>query len=50
MMKDPEAIVYGVTTGFGNFASEVISIEDRARLQLNLITSHSVGVGKPIDA
>ena len=42
------APVYGVNTGFGKLASTRI---DRARLdqlQLNLIRSHSVGVGAPM--
>jgi histidine ammonia-lyase len=38
-------IVYGVTTGFGKFCNVVISPEDVRKLQINLIRSHSVGVG-----
>ncbi|WP_422447348.1 histidine ammonia-lyase [Thermoanaerobacterium sp. DL9XJH110] len=38
-------IVYGVTTGFGKFCNVVISREDARKLQINLIRSHSVGVG-----
>ena len=38
-----EAPVYGVNTGFGKLAQTRISAEDLARLQLNLIRSHSVG-------
>ena len=41
-------VVYGVNTGFGKFASEVISKEDLAKLQVNLIRSHSAGTGKPL--
>jgi histidine ammonia-lyase len=48
MMSDPEAVVYGITTGFGSFANISISKEDRKLLQLNLIRSHSIGVGKPV--
>jgi histidine ammonia-lyase len=48
MMCDPEAVVYGITTGFGSFANISISKEDRKLLQLNLIRSHSIGVGKPV--
>ena len=40
--------VYGVNTGFGKLASTRISAEDLATLQLNLIRSHSVGVGEPL--
>lgn len=38
-------IVYGVTTGFGKFCNVIISPEDSRKLQVNLIRSHSVGVG-----
>jgi len=40
--------VYGVNTGFGKLASTRISEADLATLQLNLIRSHSVGVGAPL--
>ncbi|HHW02247.1 MAG TPA: aromatic amino acid lyase, partial [Thermoanaerobacterales bacterium] len=39
-------IVYGVTTGFGKFCNVIISSEDTRKLQINLIRSHSVGVGE----
>ncbi len=42
--------VYGVNTGFGKLASTRISEGDLARLQLNLIRSHSVGVGPALGA
>ncbi len=42
--------VYGVNTGFGKLASTRISAADLAMLQLNLIRSHSVGVGAPLSA
>ena len=45
-----EAPVYGVNTGFGKLASTRISAVDLATLQLNLIRSHSVGVGVPLAA
>ena len=44
------AAVYGVNTGFGKLASTRISEADLARLQQNLIRSHSVGVGEPLAA
>ena len=44
------AAVYGVNTGFGKLASTRISEADLARLQQNLIRSHSVGVGEPLPA
>jgi len=40
-----EAAVYGVNTGFGKLATRRIDDADLATLQLNLIRSHSVGVG-----
>ncbi|MGD9395262.1 MAG: histidine ammonia-lyase [Candidatus Thorarchaeota archaeon] len=40
-------VVYGVNTGFGDLADVSINKEDLARLQVNLIRSHSVGVGPP---
>ena len=39
---------YGVNTGFGKLASTRISEADLDTLQLNLIRSHSVGVGEPL--
>ncbi|MBQ0929870.1 histidine ammonia-lyase [Ideonella alba] len=45
-----DAPVYGVNTGFGKLASTRISATDLALLQLNLIRSHSVGVGEPLAA
>lgn len=39
--------VYGITTGFGKFSSVPITPEDSDELQLNLIHSHSCGVGEP---
>ncbi|MDP9481743.1 MAG: histidine ammonia-lyase [Chloroflexota bacterium] len=39
------AVVYGVTTGFGDLASVSIRPEDTPRLQENLLMSHAAGVG-----
>eukprot|EP01029_Cantina_marsupialis_P011659 TRINITY_DN2593_c0_g2_i2.p1 TRINITY_DN2593_c0_g2~~TRINITY_DN2593_c0_g2_i2.p1 ORF type:complete len:550 (+),score=231.89 TRINITY_DN2593_c0_g2_i2:109-1758(+) len=41
-------VVYGINTGFGNFATVVIPPEKLSQLQVNLIISHSSGVGTPI--
>jgi histidine ammonia-lyase len=38
-------VVYGVNTGFGSLADEVVRPEHLDELQLNLIRSHSAGVG-----
>jgi histidine ammonia-lyase len=40
--------VYGVNTGFGKMASVRISSDQIRHLQLNLVRSHSVGVGAPL--
>ena len=42
-------VVYGVTTGFGNFADVVIPRERLGELQLNLVRSHAAGVGDLLD-
>ncbi len=42
-------IVYGVNTGFGSLCTTIISRSDTGKLQDNILKSHSVGVGKPID-
>jgi histidine ammonia-lyase len=42
--------VYGVNTGFGKLASVKIAAQDTAKLQENLILSHSCGVGAPMPA
>ena len=44
-----EAVIYGITTGFGKFENIHISQEDTKDLQRNLIISHSCGVGEPFD-
>ncbi|MDP2320678.1 MAG: histidine ammonia-lyase [Acidobacteriota bacterium] len=40
--------VYGVNTGFGNFAETRIEQADLAALQLNLLRSHAAGVDAPL--
>ncbi|MFP4496656.1 MAG: histidine ammonia-lyase [Vulcanimicrobiota bacterium] len=39
---------YGINTGFGDFAGVRISHQDLARLQINLVRSHSAGVGEKL--
>lgn len=41
-------VVYGITTGFGEFSNIKISLSDIEKLQENLILSHSAGVGEPM--
>ena len=43
-------VVYGVTTGFGQLSSVRIDAADAAQLQVNLLRSHAVGSGDPLDA
>lgn len=45
---DGDAPVYGVNTGFGKLANLRISKDQLDALQLNLIRSHSAGVGEPL--
>ncbi len=42
-------IAYGITTGFGRFKDRIISPDQTKQLQLNLVRSHAVGVGPPLD-
>lgn len=41
-------IIYGLTTGFGQFANVLISKEETAALQKNLIISHTCAFGDPL--
>ena len=43
-------VVYGVSTGFGQLSSVHIDAADAAQLQVNLLRSHAVGSGEPLDA
>ena len=47
-MAEGEKAVYGINTGFGPLCSTKISKADTAKLQHNLIMSHSVGVGQTV--
>lgn len=42
-----ESTIYGITTGFGLFSDVRISSDKTTELQVNLIRSHSCGVGRP---
>lgn len=42
-------VVYGITTGFGRFKDKIISPDEVAQLQTNLVRSHAVGVGPDLD-
>ena len=42
-------ITYGINTGFGPLCNTIISKENTSKLQDNILRSHSVGVGNPIE-
>jgi histidine ammonia-lyase len=44
---DEKVKIYGVTTGFGEFSQVFIEPDKAAQLQMNLVRSHSTGVGDP---
>jgi histidine ammonia-lyase len=41
-------VVYGVSTGFGKLSDVRIRHDDLGELQLNLVRSHSCGIGNPL--
>jgi histidine ammonia-lyase len=41
-------VAYGINTGFGAFANQVIPAAKTRRLQLNLVRSHACGTGPPL--
>src|SRR5437016_11121655 len=43
-----DAVVYGVTTGFGKLSDVRIPREAFSELQLNLVRSHACGIGEPL--
>ncbi len=49
-LVDSDAMVYGITTGFGRFSDINISRKDAIQLQKNLIASHATAVGDPLPA
>ena len=48
-MANGDKAVYGVNTGFGPLCDVQIKPEETGTLQRNLLISHAVGVGKPIE-
>ena len=47
---DHERVIYGLTTGFGEFANVFIPKDKTAHLQENLIVSHAAGMGTLLPA
>ena len=43
-----EDVIYGVSTGFGKLADIHIPPDKLEQLQVNLVRSHSCGVGRPL--
>ena len=43
-----EAVIYGLTTGFGKFSDTFVPEQETAALQRNLIISHACGMGAPL--
>src|SRR5438045_9378541 len=43
-----DAVVYGVTTGYGKLSDVRIPREALSELQLNLVRSHACGIGEPL--
>jgi histidine ammonia-lyase len=42
------AVVYGVSTGFGKLSDVHVPADELRQLQLNLVRSHSCGIGNPL--
>jgi histidine ammonia-lyase len=47
-LAEGDAAVYGINTGFGNFAETRIDRGDLGALQVNLVRSHAAGVDAPL--
>lgn len=47
--QSSKRVIYGVNTGFGPMASHIIGPRNLKALQKNLILSHAVGIGEPIE-
>lgn len=48
-MANSAVAVYGINTGFGPLCDVQITPEETSKLQENLLITHAVGVGNPID-
>ena len=48
-MASSDRAVYGINTGFGPLCDVQITPEETSKLQENLLITHAVGVGEPID-
>ena len=43
-----DRVMYGITTGFGVLCTQMISAEETAKLQKNIVLCHSTSVGEPL--
>ncbi|MFB0515905.1 MAG: histidine ammonia-lyase [Candidatus Neomarinimicrobiota bacterium] len=50
ILADKTTTIYGINTGFGKLSTVRISGDEHQTLQRNLIRSHAVGVGPPLQA
>lgn len=48
-MANSDKAVYGINTGFGPLCDVQITAAETSQLQINLLITHAVGVGAPID-
>ncbi|MDX1762324.1 MAG: aromatic amino acid ammonia-lyase, partial [Christiangramia sp.] len=48
-MAMADKVIYGINTGFGPLCDVKVTPEETRKLQENLLVTHAVGVGKPID-
>lgn len=49
VMANSDVATYGINTGFGPLCDVQITPEETSKLQENLLITHAVGVGNPID-
>jgi histidine ammonia-lyase len=49
IMSNGSKAVYGINTGFGPLCDVQITADETSQLQENLLITHAVGVGNPID-
>ena len=49
VMANSDVAIYGINTGFGPLCDVQITPEQTSKLQANLLITHAVGVGNPID-
>jgi histidine ammonia-lyase len=49
-LSEEDAVIYGITTGFGALADRAVGLSDRKALQRSVVLSHAAGLGPPLDA